>query len=122
MFIPPSKLKANFKPDPPSGSKVRMKACHLLVDQEVAVEAFGNEQNVYVVYYPDRKALMIAPVSDEVFKNLHKAGQQMLKDRNLKGDKTIALHEILIDHQLDETDRDLDYELQPGMGILNVQL
>ena len=58
----------------------------------------------------------------EVFKKIHKAGQQMLKDRNLKGDKSIALHEILIDHQIDETDRELTYELAPGMKILNVKL
>lgn len=122
MFIPPDKLKNNFYSNSTPGSKIRLKSSHLHIDREVVTEAFGNDLNVFVVYYPDRHSLMIAPISDELFKNLHKAGQHMLKDRNLKGDKTIALHETLIDNQVDETDRDLEYELQPGLGILNVKL
>ncbi len=122
MFIPPNRLKNNYSSGPNAGSKVRLKSSHLHIDQKVVTEAFGNNLNVFVVYYPDRHSLMIAPVSDGVFKKLHKAGQYMLKDRNLKGDKTIALHEILIDNQVNETDRDLEYDLQPGLGILNVKL
>ena len=55
-------------------------------------------------------------------KKLHKAKQHMLKDRNLKGDKSIALHELLIDNEIDSTDRDLVYDFQPGLGILNIKL
>ncbi len=122
MFIPPQKLKETLASSAETGSKVRLQASHLHIDHEVVTEIFGEEHNVYMVYYPDRRTLMLAPVSDEVFKNLHKAGQQMLKDRNLKGDKTIALHETLIDHQVDATNRDLEYEWQKGLGILNVKL
>ena len=122
MFIPPNHLKDQLAAKTKSGSKVRLKSSHLLIDREVAQAAFGDTYNIYVVYYPDRSSLMMAPVTDEVFKNLHKASQQMLKDRNLNGDKSIALHETLIDHQLNETDRDLQYELEPGLGILKVSL
>jgi hypothetical protein len=122
MFIPPDRLKNNFESPPDEAGNVRLKSSHLIINHKVASEAFGRDLNIYVVYYPDRRTLMIAPVSDEIFKNLHKAAQHMLKNRNLKGDKTIALHEILIDNQVNETDRDLEYELQPGLGILNVKL
>ena len=122
MFIPPHNLKKNFEEDRLTASEVRLQSSHLVIGHEVASEVFGAEQNAYVVYYPERRTLMNAPVSDELFKNLHKAGQQMLKSRNLRGDKSIALHEILIDHQVNDTDRGLEYELQPGMGILNVKL
>ena len=123
MFIPPSKLQEQLRAQR-DGNKapVRLQSSHLLIDREVASEAFGNDQNVYTIYYPDKRTLMIAPVSDEVFKKLHKAAQQMLKDRNQRGDKSIALHETLIDHAIDDTDRDLEYELQKGLGILNVKL
>ena len=124
MFIPPQHLQ-NTKSDSeliPTSSKIRLKSSHLLIDNEIVKQTFGEDLNVYVIYYPERHSLMIAPVSDAIFKSLHKAGQQMLKNRNLKGDKSIALHEILIDHQIDETDRDLEYELQKGLGILNVHL
>ncbi len=122
MFIPPNKLKDKFEPTPDVGSKVRLKSSHLLIDHEVAKEVFGKDLNVHIVYYAERRTLMVAPKSDELFKTLHKANQHMLKDRNLKGDKTIALHEMLIDHDIDDTDRDLAYDLQTGLGILNVKL
>jgi len=122
MFIPPNRLKDKFESTSNKGSNVRLKASHLLIDHEVAAEVFGDELNVHVVYYADRHTLMIAAKSDALFKQLHKANQHMLKDRNLKGDKTIALHEILIDHEINDTDRDLAFELQKGLGILNVKL
>ena len=122
MFIPPNRLKDNFDSTASVGSKVRLKSSHLLIDHEVASEVFGNDLNAHVVYYSERRTLMVAPKSDELFKKLHKANQHMLKERNLKGDKTIALHEMLIDNEIDDTDRDLAYDLQPGLGILNVKL
>ncbi|MEL6717421.1 MAG: hypothetical protein AAFP82_01760, partial [Bacteroidota bacterium] len=67
-------------------------------------------------------ALMIAPKSDELFKQLHKAKQHMLKDRNAQGDKTVALHELLIDHEISSIDRELEYECQKELRILNVKL
>jgi hypothetical protein len=122
MFIPPSNFKQKAASNAVKREPIRLKSSHLLIDDEIAGKAFGDCQNVYTVYYPDRNTLMIAPVTDELFKNLHKASQQMLKDRNLKGDKSIALHELLIDNQINETDRDLAYEFQEALGILNVKL
>ena len=122
MFIPPSHLKDNFGAGKETKSMVRLKSSHLLIDHEIAVEVFGDDFNVHLVYYADRKSLLIAPKSDDLFKQLHKANQLMLKDRNLKGDKSIAIHEILIDNQVDDSDRDLSYELEAGLGILNIRL
>ncbi len=122
MFIPPNNLKSNFDPTSNIGSKIQLKSSHLLINHELAVEVFGKDLNALVVYYADKRTLMVAPKSDDLFKKLHKAKQHMLKDRNLKGDKTIALHELLIDNEVDDTDRDLAYDLQPGLGILNIKL
>jgi len=120
MFIPPNRLKDNYNKTQSVESKISLKSSHLLIDHEIANEVFGSDQNALVVYYPTRRSLMVAAKSDELFKSLHKANQHMLKDRNLKGDKSIALHEMLIDNEIDDTDRGLVYELQPGLGILNV--
>ncbi len=122
MFIPPEHIKPKAESTSEAASKIRLKASHLLIDHELAAQAFKSEPNVCLVYYKDRQALLLAPPSDDLFKKLHKASQHMLKDRNLKGDKTIALHEIIIDHQLDDSDRDLEYEFQVNLGILNVKL
>lgn len=122
MFIPPRNYKKTPAVTPSTEIPIRLQSSHLIIGSELATQVFDTCQNAYLVYYPDKKALMLAPVTDEIFKNLHKASQHMLKDKNLKGDKTIALHEILIDHQIEAQDRTLDYEWQSGLGILKVSL
>lgn len=122
MFIPPNKLKDSFEPTKKESGKIRLKSSHLLIDSEIAIDVFGSDLNVNVVYYANRRTLMIAPKSDDLFKTLHKAQQHMLKDRNAKGDKTIALHELLIDNEVNSSDRILQYEYQKELRILNVKL
>lgn len=122
MFIPPPNFKPQEKAKEESHGLLRLKASHLQIDKEVSELVFGAEYNVLMVYYAQKNALLIAPATDELFKTVHKASQHLLKDRNALGDKTIALHELLIDHQLDDTDRDLQYEMPPGLGIIHVKL
>lgn len=122
MFIPPPNYQPEDRNQEAGVANLRLKASHLQVDRQLAAEVFGADQNALIVYYPDKQSLLIAPVSDTLFKQLHKAGQYLIKDRNAYGDKTIALHDLLIDHQLDATDRELDYEWQRELGILNVKM
>lgn len=118
MFIPPNKSVNKAASTDISG--VQLQASHLLISREIAEPAFGTEKNVYLVYYASQRSILIAPVSDEVFKKMHKASQHMLKNKNLKGDKSIALHGLLIDEEIDATDRALVYDFQPELGILKV--
>lgn len=122
MFIPPQKLKDTFNPNTQQDSQLRLQASHLILAADFAKEAFGDNLNVFTAFKADEKMLMIAPIQDFAFKKEHKAVQQMLKNRNAVGDKSIALHEFLIDNQLDETDRELTYELAPDSKILTVKL
>lgn len=122
MFIPPNNIKAQLVKKEESGGPIRLKSSHLLFSQEIVDQVFGEQTSAYMIYYPDRRTLMVAPASDELFKQLHKVTQHIIKDRNMKGDKAIALHEILIDHQLEAVDRDLSFEWQEEMGILNITL
>ena len=83
---------------------------------------FGELTQVYLVYYPQQKALMLAPSDDTIFPTLHKAVKVMLKSRNLQGDKTITLQELLIDQEIDDTDRDLPFTVSPDMRLLHITL
>jgi len=121
MFIPPKHVKKYGQPEK-TGSKVRLQGLHLIIDGEIASTVFGKDTVAYVVYYPTKKTLMMAASTDELFKKLHKTAQQMLKDRNLKGDKSLAVGEVLIDNQLDESDRDLEYKVEAALGVLSVKL
>ncbi|MEN0003562.1 MAG: hypothetical protein AAF798_05440 [Bacteroidota bacterium] len=122
MFIPPSKKVATIASTVEAAIPVQLRSDHLLLSKELAREVFGEELNVYLVHYPDRKVLMLARISDKVFKSLHKTSQHMLKNRNLAGDKTIAIHDILIDQQIDRSDRPLSFEFNAALGILSITI
>jgi hypothetical protein len=107
---------------PLSTAKVRLQGEHLWLAAEVADGAFGNERQVYAVYYPNLKTLLLAPMSDTTFKQAHEVSMLFVKIRNQQGDRTISLQEIILDHDLDRSDRDLAYTLVPGLGILQVKV
>lgn len=107
---------------PPSTAKVRLQGEHLWLAAEVADGAFGNERQVYAVYYPNLKTLLLAPMSDLTFKQAHEVAMLFVKIRNQQGDRTISMQEIILDHDLDRSDRDLEFTLVPGLGILQVKL
>jgi hypothetical protein len=48
--------------------------------------------------------------------------QFLLKSRNLKGDRTLAIREILIDNDLDTTDRDLEYEIVEKTNLIKISM
>jgi len=117
-------LLSNFD-DIPSGldgDQVRLNRQHLWISGELAERVFNNERQVYMVYYPQRKALLLAPMSNEDFKALHECSLVMLKDRNMQGDKSLSLQEVLIDHDLDVQDRPLAYSAIESLQLLQVIL
>ncbi len=101
---------------------VKLITQHLWISDDIARATFGDAVQVHTVYYPQQRALLLAPKDDEIFPTIHKTGLQMLKNRNLQGDKTLSLQEILIDHDIDDTDRELVFLHQPGMNMLHVTL
>jgi hypothetical protein len=104
------------------GSPVRLKSQYLLIDHEVAQAVFGDAQQAYLVYYPQQQALFLAPKDDPIFSTIHKATLAMLKDRTPLGDKSLSLQEIIIDNDLDDTDRDLEYFWGDGVPNLHVKI
>ncbi|MEL7159942.1 MAG: hypothetical protein AAFN92_04230 [Bacteroidota bacterium] len=107
---------------PTNDAPVQLKRQHLWLSAEIAADAFAGERQVYVVYYPQRGALLLAPMSDDAFKSLHECSLVMLKDRNVRGDKSLSLQEIVIDNDLDGSDRPLAFTTQPGLRMLQVKL
>ena len=101
---------------------IKLRTQHLWISGDIAGTVFGDLDKVYTVYYPQLHALLLAPMDDEIFPTIHKGDLQMLKTRNLEGDKTISLQEIIIDNDLDDSDRDLVFMHQPGVRMLHVTL
>jgi hypothetical protein len=96
-------------------NELNLKSQHIIVYQPWVEKLFLGEAHVLLKYDTTEKVLLMAPASKSEFKLAHKAAQHMLKDRNLKGDKSIAIHEILIDHELDQNDRVLACSEEEGI-------
>jgi hypothetical protein len=102
-------------------SQLKLKTSHLLIDAALAQQVLGDTPQVYMKFLPEKRTLLITSVKQSWFDRMHPGcSQNMLKDRNLKGDKALALHEVLIDHDLDDTDRELAYDVQANQTILHV--
>ena len=101
-------------------SELDLKSQHIVVYQPLAEKLLAGETHVLLKYDTTEKVLLMAPASRNEFKVAHKAAQHMLKERNLKGDKSISIHEILIDHELDDNDRVLSFSEQEGIIKINL--
>ena len=94
---------------------------HIIIPAELVKSILENEVQVSWVYYHERQTLLIAGKSKAFFEKLHKTEWQTLKDKNLKGDKSLFVRAILIDNDLDDTDRDLIFDLK-STGIISIEL
>ncbi|MCI4669521.1 MAG: hypothetical protein MRZ79_15410 [Bacteroidia bacterium] len=121
MFIPQRKhLTPQVNGD--LTNKLKLKSQHLVIHRQVLNKWEGEIDNVFFCYYPKRKQLFLAPVSHAFFPKLHEANQAFLKTKNLQGDKSMPLHEILMDEELDTSDRILEFEFMEKHGILKIYI
>ena len=95
---------------------------HICIKKNVAEKIFGTEQSVFSIYYPTEKTFLTAPQSEEGFKTIHKASSQMLKNKNAAGDRSLSVQEVLLDNDLDNIDRDLEFVAEEVLHILKVKL
>lgn len=101
-------------------AKIRLKSSHIYLDHELIEPIFGNIHYAYVTYVKEQGKILITPVSSQWFVKMFEPTQFLLKSRNLKGDKTLAVREILIDNDLDANDRDLEFELVEKTKLIKV--
>jgi hypothetical protein len=101
---------------------VALQSSHLFLDSELVKKIFGNVHYAYATYSKEQHRLLITPVSSQWFVKLYEPTQFLLKSRNLKGDKTLAIREILIDNDIDMADRVVTFEIVEKTNLIKVQL
>ncbi len=101
---------------------ISLKSSHIYLSGEVANPIFGRSIFAYTAYVKEQERLLITPVSSSWFVKMYEPNQLMLKERNLKGDRTMAIHEIMIDHELDTTDRELEFEIIERTNLIKVKM
>lgn len=103
-------------------TKISLKSSHIYLENKLVESIFENIHYAYIKYLPDQKRLLITPVSSQWFVKMYEPTQFLLKSRNLKGDKTLAIREILIDNEIDSTDRMLEFAIVDKTKLIKVKL
>ena len=101
-------------------SELILKTQHIIIHHSLVGKLLMGETHVLLKYDPKEKILLLAPASNSEFKIIHKTAQYMLKEKTLQGDKSISIHEILIDQELDESDRELSFSEAEGIIKINL--
>lgn len=103
-------------------AKLRLKSSHIYLESALVTTFFKEVDFAFVVYNKAQKSILITPGTSGWFKKMYKPAQYLLKSRNLKGDKTLALGEIFIDNDLDASDRELEAEFVEKTKLIKVIL
>lgn len=101
---------------------IHLKSTHIIIEQALAASVFGTETHAFVAYVPEQEALLITPVTSQWFAKMHEPKQYLLKEKNLKGDKSLSVRDIFIDFELEAEDKMLSYELVEKTNLLKVKL
>jgi hypothetical protein len=105
-----------------ANSDVYLEAGHICLKKNIVEKIFGQGTVVLSVFYAKENTFMVSPASEELFKTIHKANQQMLKMKNANGDKSISIQELLLDNDIDENNRDMEFVVEEELHILKVKL
>jgi hypothetical protein len=99
---------------------VKLSNTHIVISSATIAQLFGEVARVSWVYYPQRNTMLVANAQDELFKGLHKTADSILKYTNAQGDRSIAIRELLIDNELDDSNRALAFTADVAMQILTI--
>lgn len=83
--------------------QVSLHAGHLRLDHETVNRYFNGVNTAFAVFLPRNGILLLAPDPARAMRKVHQGARPyIMKARNLRGDKTIALHDVCIDHNIPE--------------------
>lgn len=101
---------------------VSLRSSHVYLSAALVKKVFQQIHYAYVAYVKEKKHLLVTPVTSQWFVKMYEPTQFLLKDRNLLGDKTLAVREIFIDNDLDIADRALEYEWVEKTNLLKIMV
>lgn len=102
--------------------EVQLKASHIIIPPEISENLFKESDSIFIAFKNEVNAILISPLTNAWFKQLHKAEQKLLKSKDLKGTKSIAIREMLLDHELSDENRILSFQINSDKKFLKIQL
>ncbi len=102
---------------------IRLYRSHILLEADFAQQYFANCSHVLAAYNTQSNTLLVSAVSAQWLPKLYdKVAQFVLKQKNSKGDCSIAIHQILLDYDITDVDRPLDYQWMDQTQLLKINL
>ncbi len=102
--------------------EVKLQSSHLIISASLALTVFEDAYTAYVSYKPENGVILVSANTNSWFRKLHETKEFMLKNKDLKGTKSIAIREMLIDHDIDAADRLLNFQLNEDKRYLKIDL
>lgn len=103
-------------------SQISLNSAHLCLEANLVKEIFVKETHAFITYSQEQKMLLLTPISSIWFSKIHNASQVFMKDKNRKGDKSLAIRDILLDQDLSMEDRSLEFELISTTKLIKIKL
>ncbi|MEM6263348.1 MAG: hypothetical protein AAGI38_12625 [Bacteroidota bacterium] len=104
-----------------SEPRLRLRGQHLWMSHELVAEHFPDAYAVLVNFNKGSGVLWIGPMTeDHMMNKFSTVSQYLLKLRNAKGDRTIAIHDLLLDNELPPDNRPLTYKWDSKFNILKI--
>ncbi|GAB5523741.1 MAG: hypothetical protein Roseis2KO_16130 [Roseivirga sp.] len=103
-------------------SEIKLQSSHVIISADLAQKIFADAYTAYVSYKNDLGVILVSANTNTWFRKLHETKEYMLKNKDLEGTKSIAIREILIDHDIDTADRPLHHELNEDKHYFKINL
>jgi|TARA_B100000965_G_C19602304_1_gene763519 hypothetical protein len=103
-------------------SEIYLKSSHLIIPAEISNQVLKGCNSVYVAYKEDLNLILVSPKTNTWFPKLHSSLEFILKNKDLHGTKSIAIHEIFIDHDLESSDKTLICSINQEQNFLKIEL
>lgn len=102
---------------------IEFKKDHIWINHQL-IQKFMNEiEYAYISFIEKQNQLLITPITSKWFIKMYKNHSQLLlKSRNLEGDKTINIREVIIDNNLELETGPLSYELIEKTKLIKIKL
>jgi len=94
---------------------------HIQIDSALHASILRNEKYVYASILEDNSKLVITPLSNTWFHQLHNAQSILIKDKSVN-QKSLNIRPLLIDHDLELTDGELKYEVIERTHLLKIEI
>lgn len=102
--------------------EIKLKSSHLIIPAEISNQVLKDCSSAYVAYKEELNSILVSPKENSWFPKLHTSMEFLVKSKDLQGTKSVAIREILIDYDIDDSDKALQCAINQERNFLKIEL